>query len=77
MFRDERLLAWGVPATGVLVEILLDRRADGDLVEAEAAIERLTAAPADEGRVIRDILLRVGGDHAMTAGIQGGPPTLS
>jgi hypothetical protein len=60
LFRDERLLAWGVPATGVLVEILLDRRADGDLVEAQAAIERLAAARADEGLVIRDIwLLRV------------------
>ena len=55
LFRDERLLAWGVPATGVLVEILLDRRADDDAAEAEAAIERLAAAGADEGLVIRDI----------------------
>jgi class 3 adenylate cyclase len=57
LFRDERLLAWGVPATGVLVEILLDRGADDDAAEAEAAIERLAAAPADEGLVIRDIWL--------------------
>ena len=49
---------WGIPATSVLVEtLLLDRRTDDDLVEAEAAIERLAAAPADEGLVIREILL--------------------
>ena len=29
LFREGRLLAWGVPATGVLVETLLDRGADG------------------------------------------------
>ena len=57
LFREGRLLALGVPATGVLVETLLDRGADGDVAEAEAAIERLAAAPADEGLVIRDIWL--------------------
>jgi len=57
LFRDERLLAWGVPATGVLVEILLDRGADGDMAEAEAAITRLADAPADDGLVIREIWL--------------------
>jgi len=57
LFRDGRLLLWGVPATGVLVETLLDRCADGDVAEAEAAIERLAAAPADEGLVMRDIWL--------------------
>jgi hypothetical protein len=31
--------------------------ADGDVAEAEAAIERLTAAPADDGLVVRDIWL--------------------
>ena len=41
----------------VLVETLLDRGADADVAEAEAAIERLAAAPADEGLVIRDIWL--------------------
>jgi hypothetical protein len=56
LFRG-RLLLWGVPATGVLMETLLDRCADGDVAEAEAAIERFAAAPADEGLVIRDILL--------------------
>ena len=57
LFREGRLLSWGIPATGVLVETLLDRGAEGDVAEAEAAIERLAAAPADDGLVIRDIWL--------------------
>jgi class 3 adenylate cyclase len=61
LFRTGRLLLWGVPATGVLVETLLDRCADGDsesdLAEAEAAIERLAQARADEGLVVREIWL--------------------
>jgi hypothetical protein len=73
LFRDERLLAWGVPATGVLVETLLDRGAESDVAEAEAAIERLAAAPADEGLVIRDIwLLRL---HALLARAHGDTAT--
>jgi hypothetical protein len=69
LFREGRLLAWGVPATGVLVQTLLDRGADGDVAEAEAAIERLAAAPADEGQVIRDIwLLRL---RALLARVHG------
>jgi hypothetical protein len=36
------------------VETLLERGADGDVAEAEAAIERLAAAPTDEGLVLRD-----------------------
>jgi hypothetical protein len=60
LFREGQLLEWGIPATGVLVETLLGRGADDDVVEAEAAIERLAAAPAEEGLVMRDIwLLRV------------------
>jgi class 3 adenylate cyclase len=57
LFREGRLLLWGVPATGVLVETLLDRGADADVAEAEAAIERLAAAQGDEGLVIRDVWL--------------------
>jgi hypothetical protein len=57
LFREGQLLSWGVPATGVLVETLLDRRTESDVVEAEAAIERLAAAPADEGLAIREIWL--------------------
>jgi hypothetical protein len=40
LVREGQLLAWGVPATGVLVEALLDRGADDDVAEAEAAVER-------------------------------------
>ncbi|GAA4534830.1 ATP-binding protein [Mycobacterium paraffinicum] len=57
LFREGHLMTWGIPATGVLVETLLDRGAGSDLAEAEAAIERLAAAPADEGLVIREIWL--------------------
>jgi hypothetical protein len=47
------------PTTAFLVETLLDRGADGDAAEAEAAIARLAALPAD-GSVIREVwLLRV------------------
>jgi hypothetical protein len=57
LFREGQLLNWGIPATGVLVETLLDRGAESDLAEAESAIERLAATPADEGLVIREIWL--------------------
>jgi hypothetical protein len=57
LFREGRLLLWNIPATSVLVETLLDRGADADAAEAEAAIERLAATPADDGLVIRDIWL--------------------
>jgi hypothetical protein len=57
LFRQGQMLVWGVPATGVLVETLLERGSEIDVAEAEAAIERLATAPADEGLVIRDIWL--------------------
>jgi hypothetical protein len=56
-FREGQRLGLGLPVTGVLVETLLDRGADGDVAEAEAAIERVAAAPAEEGFVMRDIWL--------------------
>ena len=69
LFRERRVLAWDIPATGVLVETLLDRGADGDLAEAEAAITRLADAPADDGLVIREVwLLR---SRALLARAQG------
>jgi class 3 adenylate cyclase len=65
LFREGLLQIGGIPTTGVLVETLLDRGDESDVAEAEAAIERLAAAPADEGLVIRDIwLLRL---HALLA----------
>jgi hypothetical protein len=57
LFREGKLLGAAVAATGVLVQTPLHRGADRHVAEAEAAIERLAAAPADEGLVIRDIWL--------------------
>jgi class 3 adenylate cyclase len=57
LVREGKVLAWGIPATGVLVETLVDRGAESDVAEAEAAIERLAAAPTDDGLVVRDIWL--------------------
>jgi hypothetical protein len=69
LVREGQILGWGTPATGVLVETLLDRGADDDVAEAEAAIEPLAAAPADEDLVIREIwLLRL---RALLARVQG------
>ena len=82
VFREGRVLAWNIPLTGVLVETLLDRGTDldseADLAEAQAAIERLAAAPAEDGLVIRDIwllrlralLARAHGDTAAYAGLR-------
>jgi hypothetical protein len=57
LFCEGLLQIGGVPATGVLVETLLDRGDESDVAEAEAAIERLAAAPADAGLAIREIWL--------------------
>lgn len=57
LFRDGRVLAWGVPASGVLVHTLLERGAESDVAEAQATIERLATAPADDGMAMREILL--------------------
>ena len=60
-----------IPATGLLVEALLDRGGSADVTDAHAAIATLAAAPAD-GSVVSDIwllrmetlLARARGDHA-------------
>ena len=39
------------------METLLDRGADGDAAEAEAAVARLATAEADDGSAVRDIML--------------------
>jgi hypothetical protein len=57
LFRDRRLLLWSIPATAVLVETLLDRGADGDVAEAEAATERLAEPQTAENLVVREIWL--------------------
>jgi class 3 adenylate cyclase len=72
--REGRLQGWGIPATGVLVETLLDRGAESDVVEAEVAIDRLARLPAD-GWVgpdvmplrLRALLARAHGDAAAYA----------
>ncbi|MGA9679531.1 MAG: adenylate/guanylate cyclase domain-containing protein [Mycobacterium sp.] len=50
-------LGYGIASTGVLVETLLGRAEEGDVQEAQAAVDRLAAVPADEGLVTRDIWL--------------------
>lgn len=55
LIRAGQLLAWGTPATGVLVQTLLDRGMDADVAEAESAIDRLAMEPAEGGLAIRDV----------------------
>ena len=56
LVREGELLASGILATGVLVETLLDRGAENDVAEAQAAIDRLATAPGD-GDLAREIWL--------------------
>ncbi|MDT5237088.1 MAG: hypothetical protein QOF47_3075 [Mycobacterium sp.] len=53
---DNRQLTLCMWATSVLVVALLERGTDGDVAEAESAIERLAAAPIDD-LVVRDVTL--------------------
>jgi hypothetical protein len=69
LFREGHLLTWGVAATGVLVQTLLDRGTESDVAEAQAAVERLAGASADEDLVreiwllgLRALLARAHGD---------------
>ena len=50
-------LGYGVFGTGVLVETLPEGGAEGDLAEAQEAIDRLANLPADEGSAVREITL--------------------
>jgi hypothetical protein len=50
-------IGFGVWGTGVLVETLLERGAEGDLAEAQEAIDRLANLRADRGWAIREITL--------------------
>ncbi len=54
---DEGGLVWVPAVTAVLVEALLRRGGAEDGEEAQAAIERLVAAPMEPGLVLRDIFL--------------------
>lgn len=57
LIRRGQLLGWGFHATNVLVETLLDGPTDADMAEAEAAIDLLATAPAEENLAIRDVWL--------------------
>ena len=62
-------LGFGVWGTGVLLETLLERGAEGDLAEAQEAFDRLANLPATEGWVVCDIwLLRLRALLARTRG---------
>ena len=50
-------LGYGVFGTGVLVEALLERGAEGDLAEAQEAICRLADLSADDGSAMLEITL--------------------
>ena len=50
-------LGYGVWGTGVLVETLLDRGTEGDLAEAQEAIDWLANLRADDGSAMREITL--------------------
>jgi hypothetical protein len=50
-------LGFGVWGTGVLVETLLERGTEGDLAEAQGALDRLANLPATEGWGVRDVWL--------------------
>ena len=54
---DSSVSIWTAPATGALVEALLERRASGDLDEASAAVERLAAVKVDPGFVLHQLYL--------------------
>ena len=71
MYDTGAVISLGV-ATKVLVESLLARGADGDLQEAQAAIDRLASVPREPGLVLHELPLlwlrsrmaQVHGDHA-------------
>ncbi len=50
-------LFYGVWGTGVLVQTLLERGAEGDVAEAQQAIDRLAHLRADQGSAVREITL--------------------
>ncbi len=56
-FFEDGQLAYGAAGTALLVQTLLDRGSEGDVAEAEAAIDRAAKLPPDEGLVLRDVTL--------------------
>ena len=67
--HEEGRPGYGIWGTGVLVGTLLERDAEGDLAEAQEAIDRLANLPATEGWAMREItLLRL---RALLSGARG------
>jgi hypothetical protein len=50
-------LFYGVWGSGILMETLLERGAEGDLAEAQEAIDQLANLPADDGSAMVDVTL--------------------
>ena len=48
---------WGIAGTGIVAELVLAGGAEGALQEAEAAVDRLAATPADDVWAAREIML--------------------
>lgn len=72
MSERREVLSVGV-ATTSLVESLMERRADGDECEAEAALDDLAALRADEGFILHELpLLRLRAMLARTRGDESG-----
>jgi class 3 adenylate cyclase len=72
-------LGYGVWGTGLLVETLLERGAEGDLAEAQEMIDRLANLQADQGSAMLEITLlrlralwsRARGDDVVYRGLVG------
>ena len=69
-------IPWAISATAVLVETLLDHGIDGDVAEAQAAVDRVTSAMRDDfvlGEIMllrmRALLSRACGDRAAYRGL--------
>jgi len=56
-FFDAGQLGYSAFGTAALVGMLLDRGTEGDVAEAQSAIDRAAKVPADKGLVLRDIWL--------------------
>jgi adenylate cyclase len=70
---DSGGVIWSAPATAVLVESLLRRATEGDIAEAQTAIDRLAAVPTDPGFVLHEIwLLRLRALLARACGDEAG-----
>jgi hypothetical protein len=58
LVQGGQLLCWGVLATGVFVETLLERGTEPDVAEAARAIEVLATPPPDGDLTVREVWLQ-------------------